>query len=264
MSAYLPFLLMVSATLSAAVPGVPESPSPGPMPTAWLGLANDSIGLNTGLDDFRTNEVFLAFQPAKRWVVSVDHSMLTSLDEGTRTDELTIAGGYMPYGDGTDESERCKPWLALGLGLRFSGDVFGSELQNSVHRSIGSDTVELAYEENDAHGLAYGLYVYPWFPVPWGGAQVTVSALITSGGEIQSEPAVWGVAYVHDFKFWTGPRARLRGGSRPGPTADAVAEYERGVWLDYGIGWRAWSLSGAYDIAHEHSLGQLTLSLAIP
>lgn len=266
MSPRLPLLLFAAATLSAAVPGVPESPSPGPMPRGWLGIANDSMGLNTGLDDYRTNEVFLAFRPVQAWVVSIDHSMLTSLHDGTRTDELTVAAGYLPFGDGGDETEIevCKPWLALGLGVRLSGDVFGSTLQNSVHRSIGSDTVELEYEDDDMHGVVYGLYVWPWCPLRWAGAQLNLSALITSAGEIQAEPTLWAVVHTQDFRIWTGPRARLRGGDRPGPTADAVADYERSVWLDYGIGWQAWSLSGAYDVVHDHTLGQLTLALAIP
>ena len=42
---------------AAAVPGLPDAPRPGPLPTAWLNWANDTFDGEIGetADDLRTN-----------------------------------------------------------------------------------------------------------------------------------------------------------------------------------------------------------------
>lgn len=244
-------------SLSAAIAGVPEAPVPGTMPQAWAGIANDAFGIVATPDDYRTNEMSLFVRLGSSFVAGIDHSMLTSVPDGLRTDEVTCTMGWLPMGDQ-------RPWIVLGAGIKLVDDFEGENLQDWWHGVIGMERYDLAYEKDDPQALAYALINQVWRQDERWGAAATASALITSGGEVQAECAGWGVARFQALCAWAGLRGRYRGGHMPTEVSGLVADFEEGVWCDYGFGIGWFAFSGAYDPVDMVSSGTITVDLAIP
>ena len=89
-------------------------------------------------------------------------------------------------------------------------------------------------------------------------------SLASTGGEIQAEAVGWALYRRNGMTAWVGLRARFRGGEAPTRTAELVAEFEEGVWGDYGIGVGWFAFAGSYDPVDDVSSGTLTFDLVVP
>jgi hypothetical protein len=223
----------------------------------WMAVANDCFGVVTTPDDYRTNQVSLFARIGSGLIVGADHSMLTSVPSGIRSDELTLTAGWLPFGEN-------RPWVVLGGGLKLVGDLGGESVQDRWHTVIGMDRYHLAYEEDDTRAVAFALVNQSWLYRDRVGAAASASSLVSSGGEVQAEAAAWGVARGASLTAWAGLRGRARGGHEPTRVAGLVAEFEEGLWIEYGIGVGWFAFSGAYDPVEGVSSGTITVDLAVP
>lgn len=250
-------LCSLPVTLQAALAGVPEAPVPGTLPRAWLAVANDAFGIVATPDDYRTNQIALAVLITPQVILCADHSMLTAVPAGTRSDEGTVTVGWLPGGDEL-------PWIVLGVGMKWTGDLGGEDLQQRWHEVIGMEEYDLAYETDSPRGVAYALLSQVWWAGERTGWAVTTAALATTGGEVQAEAVGWALYRRSRMTAWAGLRARCRGGSAPTRTAGLVADFEEGLWCDYGVGIGWFAFAGAYDPIDGVSSGTITMDLLVP
>ena len=269
-----PLLMITLATTAcAAVPGVPAPPRPGPFPTVavWLARVRAKGEIGDNADDYRTNQFALQTVFAERWVVVIDHSMLTNktsdLAPAGRSDEITATAGVLiDRGIYTQGQDRW--WLAAGVGGRFAGHFLGEEAQNHLHRVLGYNEVDLPYAEDHGAGLAYASAGWLWlerFPLRIPsmtflehgqfGLHTTAAALATTENQQQIEVGVALTAVGLDGAAWLGPRVRWGLGETLTAPAEAVAEREDGLWLDYGASAGGWFVSGGINLNDHTTLG---------
>ncbi len=242
--------LIPNGELAAATSlyGVPEPPTPAPLPTAWLAVQDDLFGdavLNT--DDFRTGGGHLGLAIAG-FVATFDDSAFTSrgaqgLPPG-RTDELTYTLGYALI----DDEGIAQPLSALvivGGGGRSYGDYAGQRIQNGIHKRFGFEPLYLPYDQ--AHGTAGVGYLYgrgqwlPWrhcpAPLPDAiGVQVEAAALASTQHEQEEYASCEVVAFGTQGVGWLGVQYQRNAGTPPTTTAGIVARHEDGFWLTAGLG----------------------------
>ncbi len=136
--------IVLTTPAAAAVAGTTEPSHPGRPPALWAALGNDDLTLQgangTASDDHRTNEVTigLCIDPC---VLVIDHAILTDRHRRTRSDELTMTLGWMPFGEQDDDGS----WVAIGGGARFVGNLYGDAAQGRWHRVIDANAYKLAY-----------------------------------------------------------------------------------------------------------------------
>lgn len=257
---------------SAAVPGLPEPPRPGPLPTAWLTWANDTFDGEIGEtpDDLRTN-AFAGGVRLGRVLLAVDYSILT--DRGFidahrgRSDELTATAGMLLVDDRLRDGWSAR--LAAGGGARWSGDLGGAEVQNRWHRQIDEPAIAIPYEEGDATGLGWARGAWlqtgglPRVPLLAGGqlgVEVHGGALATVAGERQASAGVRLVLLGRDGWVHAGVLHDWRGGEPATPTAARVATEEAGTAIEYGVGAGALGLAFAVNLDHGYGSGALSLA----
>ncbi len=258
--------ILASALLncaSAAVPGTPEPAHPGPPPALWAMLGNDDLTLQgangSAKDDHRTNEVTLGLR-IDAAVLAIDHSILTDRYRRTRSDELTITLGWLPLDGGAGGDA---PWMAVGAGARFVGNLYGDAIQGRWHRMIDMNAYKLTYDNDQVDAVGYACGALPWFPTDNYGGEVLVSGLASTATELQADVAVRAIIRSDSrwTKLWAGGRWRSRSGGDAGPTARAVATFERGLCVD--VGWQLpfLSLHALHDLESGESFGTVALEL---
>ena len=270
-------LALASPLWSAAIVGLPQPPTPAPMPLFWIAFQDDLLGdavLNT--DDFRTGGLRMAsridiWDPSygsrsgRPWyrkldlVVAVDYAVLTDRGRGeapeSRCDETTSTAGVV-----WDEAEwpfaSLRVLLAAGGGVRIAGDLGGQTVQNEIHRTFGYRTVLFPYAgEESLAELGYAYFRATWdicaLPVGHLGLQPEAGGLMTSHHERQSFAALKLAVLGTHGSAWMGGRYQAHSDQAQSATAHVVAEHERGWWLDAGIGiapgratgqWGSWGL----------------------
>jgi hypothetical protein len=261
----------VAAGLPAEIAGTPTPPRPGPLPNAWLSWTNDAlsgeIGENT--DDFRTSAFEFQTRLRHRILVCLDHSTLTDKQEHhptDRADEATASVGWLLLPDGANRVG--DPWLAVGGGLRFYGDLGGEWVQNHWHHAISIDEVNyLDYDDHDLVGLGYlaGGWVLPLVAIPdTPFLQRGQLALATSGqGAVTSAGLVQGTietaltALGQDGAAWIGLRLTRETGEQQGLTATVVADHEDGWWATYGASVGGWFIAGAIEPDSKAATGRV-------
>ncbi len=263
----------IGSPLVAAIPGVPAPPRPGPFPDLALTWANDAFGGEIGdnADDYRTNQITAQGLIDRRWLLVIDHSILTNkatdLGEAGRSDELTVTAGalFEPF-VAPDRNNRT--WIAGGIGGRFAGDLGGQEVQNLVHDAFGYNRVELPYGDDEFAGVAYATAGWLWldrFPLPMPtmtflergqiGLQLVGTGLATTEDEQQAELGIALTVVGIDGAAWIGPRYRWNLGSPATPAAEAVALREDELWLDYGASAGGWVIIGGVNLDDRTSYG---------
>jgi hypothetical protein len=228
--------------------GVPEPPTPAPLPTVWLAVQDDLFGdaiLNT--DDFRTGGAHAGLA-IDRFVATVDDSAFTSRGAGGappgRTDEVTYTLGYALIDDeGLDQE--LSSLVIVGGGGRSYGNFDGEHVQNVIHNRFGFQPLYLPYDQQ--HGTAGVGYVYGrslWLPLrhciaplPEAiGLQAEAAGLATTQGEQEEYASLELVAFGAQGVGWIGVQYQRNAGTPPTVTAGIVARHENGYWLTAGLG----------------------------
>ncbi len=243
--------------LPGEIAGTPVPPIPDAMPFAWLAYGNDDIGVEgtDSEDDHRTSAFTLASRLGGRFIAVADHAIFTDRRRRTRSDELTVTVGMLPFGDGRSGA----PWLSLGVGARLNGDLLGGSLQNDYHQDHNYISFDFPYDEHTQSAVAYASGAAPWWPLPWGGGVLGMDLLASTYGELQGEARAYGALRAGGGVVWAGPRCRLDDGVAQGATARAVARFERGAWIDIGIAWRWLTFSVTIDPGNGNSFGRFAL-----
>jgi hypothetical protein len=248
-----------------AVAGPPEPPQPGPLPALWISLGNDSLGVrqltsDKETDDFRTSQTNVGLVLWQRLAMVMDYSMLTDRAAASRADEITFtAGGVNQRAE--DDGLR---WFAAGVGLRYTGDVGGQRIQDDFHHYIHGTGYFLHYDEPIWEGLAYVVLDRSWRLERAFGFDAQLS---TQGGTRRFEMDATARAVLRerifggDCRQWFGPSWRVREGNGLASTSEAVARFEDGEWLDYGLAYRKLSLSGDWNPFEQKSSGALGIVL---
>ncbi|MBA3845015.1 MAG: hypothetical protein H0X45_00075 [Planctomycetes bacterium] len=94
-------------------------------------------------------------------VLAIDHSILTDRYRRTRSDELTITLGWIPLDGGSGGDA---PWMAVGVGARFVGNLYGDAIQGRWHRVIDANAYKLTYDNDQVDAVGYACGALPWFP----------------------------------------------------------------------------------------------------
>lgn len=274
-------VLLVAALAGLAAPawglvaGAPEPPRPGPLPTAWLGLTNDSFGGSVGkdMDDFRTN-AFSGGVRTHRFVFSADYSMLTDYRSAgaskERSDELTAALGFELVPDGTGLAGG-EAWLASGLGARYHGNLGGQSIQDRWHDLLDYKRVKGEYAAGSGtEGVAYAAGRWLWTnPEPWDvpvigsidayrtGIELDGSCLATSDGSLDARCGISLVVVGVDAGASIGVSREWHVGHRPSEPSYAVAGNESGTWVTVTSSAGGWYFTGGYNLDDRSGLGTI-------
>ncbi len=265
--------LALEPTAWGAIAGIPDSPRPGVIPTAWVGWSNDSFGGEMGrdTDDFRTNAFNAGLRLDERWLAAVDDSMLTDANvpaaRQSRSDELTATVGYLVL-PGTDLGAWGKTWVSAGVGARLSGNLGGASMQNRFHDLLGYERIELPYDRSAFDGVGYLSASWLWLDRDAGlgtafldrghlGIGVDAAGLASTGGETQVSLGAKLVAVGRDGSFFLGLRQQFNQGPQASASAAAVAAHEAGTWLVYGSSAGGWYFEGGANLDTQASMGRI-------
>jgi len=261
-------VLVPAPSFAGEIAGLPASLPPHIDRSLELVFSNDFLGRGGSVDDFRTQQIIITVQPAPRWHLLLDHSVLTLSDTASpgRIDQLSGALGY-------DLISRNEPGrnskLIVGVGFRSTGDFAGEAMQNGFHRLIGSQIENLPYtgKKNTAATAWFDAQYYttlrePGESVMFGdwriGSWLRVNSLLSSETEWDSSAALYAVASKPTTDLWFGLRQDWRSGyDDPVLRATAAAEGDLAVVL--GVRFGALVLETVQQLNNDASYGQLRL-----
>jgi hypothetical protein len=257
------------------VAGVPETPRPGPLPTAWLGWTNDSYGgcIGKDMDDFRTNSFSFGLR-WERFVLASDYSMFTDYRSSNaslkRSDETTTTVGYEIIPDG-DMIAGGRTWLAVGAGARVSGDMGGDTVQNRWHDLLRYRRIEVDYaSEKGIEAVAYGsgrwqftnadtlsLPVIGDIAPRRAGFEVEGSVLVSSDGSVDGSIGISLVVVGFDGAASLGVHQEFHKGHRSSEPAYATAGHESGTWVTVSSSAGGWFYRIGYNLDEQSGLGTI-------
>lgn len=252
-------------TSAGEIPGIPGQLPSGMERRLELAFSNDFLGRGGSVDDFRTQQLGLVFVPADRWVVALDHSILTLTDvaEPGRIDQLAVSVGYEFFASATIAA---RTQVLLGGGLRAHGDFAGERMQNGFHRLLGSKVEDLPYTTTDDVSLT------AWVDAqhsrmrslrhpssPWRvGYSLRASSLLASDGAWDSKIGAYAIAHRGSFDTWLGLRQDWRSGYDE-PVLRETANAESDLALALGMRWGPLILETVQQFENDASYGQLRL-----
>jgi len=267
----LPILLLVllyGPALAGEIPGLPAGLPPFIERDLELNFSNDFLGRGGSVDDFRTQQITLMARFGERWMALVDHSILTLHDEIApgRTDQSSVSVGYFLIKDGDD---KLKNSVAIGAGLRATGEFDGEAMQNGFHRLIGSEVENLPYTGTDKTAATvwidaerYEQFYEPsgngWFGGWRAGYWLRANSLLTTDGQWDGSAAAFVVASRNAIDVWLGLRRDFRTGYENAVLREtAAAEDDLAVVLGARFG--ALVIETVQQASNGASYGQLRL-----
>jgi hypothetical protein len=255
-------------SIAGEIPDLPRSLPPYIDRSLEVALSNDFFGSWGSVDDFRTQQITLTVQPAARWTLLLDHSVLTLRDPANpgRTDQMSGSLGY-------DLISRNEPGrngrLSVGAGFRSTGEFAGDRMQNGFHRLVQSEIRILPYtasERTDATAWVdaeyYTVMREPGEHSKFGdwrfGSWLRVNSLFTSDDQWDGSAALFAVANRRAVDLWFGLRRDWRTGYEdPVRRETAAAEDDLAVVLGARFG--ALVLETVQQLNNDASYGQLRL-----
>lgn len=238
-------------------------------PDLTINFSNDFFGRGGSVDDFRTTQIILGARIGERWVGVFDHSTLTleSSPETGRLDQITASFGYR-FVDRTGPGKITR--VAVGSGLRSTGDFNGERMQNGFHRLINSRISELPYL--DTSGVDATLWIdadhYSVFHTSQGDGLlggwrssywIRAQSLLTTDTQWDNALGAYLVASRNPFDIWFGARRDWRSGYDQDFLQNATAQAEDDLALVFGIRMGALVLETVQQLNNKASYGQLKL-----
>lgn len=214
-------------------------------------VGNDAFGRAGTEEDFRTQQTMLDARLSQRWLLAIDHSILT-LDEhdtGTdatpgRLDQLSATVGYALIQDGENPSVRYNA-VSAGAGIRATGKFAGDRIQNGFHRLTGDLVVRLDYvDSHDVDGIfwlrgtrqrTYSPNLSGWLRESRLGYWIEGTTLASTGGQWDSSVGVYALGLREPLSLWLGLRRDWRSGYDRDPVQRLTARVESGLFGVVGI-----------------------------
>ena len=263
------FVLQTNVAHAGEIAGMRSQLAPTTDPDFSINFSNDFFGRGGSVDDFRTTQIILGAKIGERWLAVLDHSTLTLEDspEVGRLDQLAASIAYRFIDrDTTGNTTR----LAVGGGLRTTGNIYGERMQNGFHRLVDSGISELPYV--DAGGVDATLWIDAdqysvfheskgdgwlggWRSAFW----IRAQSLLTSDAQWDSAIGSYLVASRHPFDIWIGARRDWRSGYDQDIVQSATARAEDDIALVFGIRMGALVLETVQQLNNRASYGQLKL-----
>jgi len=253
--------------LAGEISGLPPEMPPRESGPLTFSYTNDLLGAGT-VDDFRTGQFTISGDIGDRWVFAIDHSILTLIDSANpeRTDQLSASLGRRLV---NRQRDAATTRLAVGLGARASGEIFGERLQNGSHQLVGSSIEIAPYADLDrTEAIAwvdaqhYSLYIAGQEPQDWQfGYWLQGSALGTSAGALDAAAGAYAVVRRGALDIWVGLRQDWRTGYDE-PILAAVADEEQDVAAVLGLHWGPVAFESVQQFDHKASYGQIRVSAA--
>jgi hypothetical protein len=235
--AALAFLQLASTNLEAGeIPGLPSQAPPFLQRDFEINFSNDFLGRGGSVDDFRTQQINLTGVVSDRWLVVMDHSILT-LDTPIfkgRLDQFSASLGFAAI-NRTDANHVDK--LVVGGGLRNAGNFAGARMQNGFHQLVDSDIVNLDYVATDRLDLTlwvdaqrYRVFHESTAKGFFGGWRTGYwlrgSSLLTTDGQWDNALGIYAVSSRNAVDVWLGLRHDWRSGYDRDPVQSATASAE--------------------------------------
>jgi hypothetical protein len=255
-------------TSAGEIPGLPAGLPPFVERDFELNFSNDFLGRGGGVDDFRTQQLILMARLGDHWMTVIDHSILTLHDATAagRTDQLAASIGYHVIDDiGEDFSSS----VAIGAGLRSTGNYAGESMQNGFHRLIGSDIERLPYTITSETAATVwidaerykALYesrgtggIDSWRVGYW----LRANSLLTSKGQWDGSVAAYAVASRKYIDLWVGLRQDGRSGYED-PVLRETAMAEQDLSVVIGARFGALVIETVQQTGNDASYGQIRL-----
>jgi hypothetical protein len=227
---------------------------------------NDFLGRGGSTDDFRTQQSIISATLTGPWIATLDHSILTVTDESSpgRIDQLSISLGYELA---NLQSDTRADRLVVGTGLRNVGKFSGEQIQNGLHKLVGSTIEELAYTGSSANDMT------AWFDAEryrmirdatdkglfktWRmGYQLRAASLISTGGEWDNAVSLQAVISKPAVDIWLGVRGDWRDGYEDA-VLRATASAEEDVAIVLGARFGPLVIETVQQLNNNASYGQL-------
>ena len=266
--AALTFLQLAGASLEAGeIPGLPSQVPPFLQRDFEINFSNDFLGRGGSVDDFRTQQINVTSVLGDKWVVVVDHSILTldTPDFNGRLDQLSASLGFAAI-NRTDGYRVDK--LVVGGGLRSVDNFAGARMQNGFHQLVDSDIVYLDYVSTDRtdatlwvdaqryrvfHESAAKGFFGGWRTGYW----LRGGSLLTTDGQWDNALGIYAVSSRNAVDVWLGLRRDWRSGYDRDPVQSATASAESELAVVAGVRFGALILETAQQPGGDASYGQL-------
>jgi hypothetical protein len=244
------------------IPGLPAALLPKNERDFVLNFSNDFLGRGGSVDDFRTQQINVTSKLGDKWLVVLDHSILTLKDSASagRLDQLSASLGYQwlnnRTANGVDQ-------VTFGGGVRGANDYAGERMQNGFHRLVGSETQSLPYVDTSSVDLTGWIEAQRYRQVRqfdnWTtGYWLRVGSLLTSDGQWDNVLSAMAVASRGSLDIWFGLRRDWRNGYDADNVQVETARAEDDAALAFGIRFGALALETVQQLNNDSSYGQLS------
>jgi len=243
---------------------MPSSLPPTIQNSVSVAFNNDVLGRGGSFDDFRTQQLIISAQFSRRWLVTLDHSILTAKDTSSpaRIDQLSGSLGYRLIGDA---SSGIGNTLLVGGGFRSTGEFAGERMQNGAHRLVNSAVEEIPYADVDETDATLWIDAQRFTLLPnesetgWRyGYWLRGRSLVTSDGQWDSSAGAYVVAKRNSIDAWLGLRRDWRSGYDLEVLRE-TAEAEDDLSLALGVRWGPVVIQTVQQFDNEASFGQIRL-----
>ena len=187
-----------------------------------ISFVNDFLGRGGNSDDYRTQQSIVSMALSERWLLNIDHSILTLMNgpDAGRIDQATLSLGYRLH---TRQNDRENFELLVGGGLRSTGRFGGERIQNGFHRLVDSTIERLPYTSTRSTDISAWIDATRYRQVRDAGAsgvfntwqfgyQWRAASLVTSGGEWDSRLGLRAILSKASVDLWLGLQADWRSG----------------------------------------------------
>ena len=261
--------ILGSPAVAGEVSGLPPHLAPTTSPDYSFYLGNDFLASGTS-DDFRTQQIIVTATLEDRWILLLDHSILTRTSPvnglPARIDQMSLSLGYKLINERSPEGSQS---LMMGVGARGVGNFEGSRIQNGVHALIESETSTLPYaqtRQTDATLWALGErhkilrkaagtgWISGWDTGYW----VRGGALATADGQFDGVAGLYAIASRPGFDLWLGARRDWREGYNADNVQIETAAAESKMAIAYGARLGSVVLEVVQRSDSEASYGQMS------